>query len=317
MKNYFKKLSRSTLAAAFCGSMLLTNVAGAEPSANDLAAFKEAVVTPSQPDQRVFREQVIFFMPTFKANLDMQAASQSKDAVRIAGTLDFVITESSGVTTPMTIPFYLEQEKKDMTLYYKSDKKWKKAAAPALSAVAVNAAATPSQEELEQELALTKDVTVLRESDTQRTMQVTMDGNKIADMIAQSLAEKASKEKKDEADKAIEKQVFQYIEQGFRDGDITYTWTIDKQDWQTITLAVNLTAPVQSIAKSVLADESLPLPKDFRDLLESIAYYSEFKAYTSFLDPKGAIIEIPKEARNAETEEPAFTLSVDVKSESK
>ena len=289
----FKKIATSALAVFFCGTLHFSGTVSAAPSEADLAAFREAMLTPAKPDHRIFREQIIFFMPTLKADLDFQAGTKKKDEIRMAGSLDGVGTDEKGHTTPFHIPFYLDQSQKDMTLYFQFGPAWMKFSTPTVSATAVDIAANPEPEELEQEVAMIKDVKVLKESDTQRTMFVTMDGNKLADWLIENKDKNATE--KEKSDPQAE-QFFQYILQGLKESDIQYVWSIDKQDWQTIALALNLSGFVQSTAKAALMDPQANLEPATKEILESLAYYSELKAYTTFLEPHdNSLIDIPKE----------------------
>lgn len=307
LKKYLRKLTHSALAAVFCGTMAFSGTAAAAPDEADLAAFQEAMLTPSKPDHRIFREQVIFFMPALKADLDFQVGTKKKDELRVAGSLDIVFTNEKGITTPMRCPFYVDQSQKDLTLYFQMGEEWCKFSAPTVSATAVDIAANPEPEELETEAAMLKDVKILTESDTQRTMLVTLDGNRLLDWLSQH-KEDASKDLPEKKTSEEAERFFQYFRQGLIESNIQYIWTIDKQDWQTITLAVNLSDFVQTTAKAALMDPGANWSPQIRELLESLAYYSDLKAYTTFLDPKeSSLIEIPKEVRKAKSMDKIFS----------
>ena len=304
LKLSFKKMTSAAFAVFFCGTLQFSGTASAAPSQADLAAFHEAMATPSKTDHRIFREQITFFIPTLKADLDFQAGTKKKDEIRVGGTLNVISTDEKGHTAPLHIPFYIDQSKKDMTLYFQFGPTWMKISTPVASATAMDTLANPDSDELEQEAALVKDVKILQESTTQRTMQVSMDGTKLAEWLTQN----KEKDTAEETDKKLDpkaEQYFQYILQGLRESDISYVWSIDKQDWQTIALAINLSDLVQSTAKAALADPKSAFDPEIKKALESLAYYSELHAYTTFLDPQDTdLIEIPK---NVVKEAQSFT----------
>ena len=269
-------------------------------AASDMDAFREAMTkTSAKPDTRIFREQVIFFTPYLKANLDFQAVSNNSDSIRMQGNLDYVMTNDKGNTEVSNIPFYLDQKNNDMILYYKTDKNWLKKKAPIASAAAVDLIAAPSKEDLEKEIAMVKDVKVVMESQNQRTMFVVLDSNKIADSIME-YSKKEADPNLTAQEREIQNMVIKYIDQGIRNAEISYTWTIDKQDWQTITLAMDLSDILKSIVNACVSDPENVYAPIIKDLAEPFVYYSELKAYTTFLDPNTKqTIDIPKNVLKA------------------
>ena len=116
--------------------------------------------------------------------------------------------------------------------------------------------------------------------------------------------------KKNRGHEEDQDKFFQYLDQGLRNSDIWYTWTIDKNDWQTITLSLNISDLTQKTAQAALDDKSQQWDYTTRALIEMLAYYSDIKSYTVFFNPDAKkSIDIPAEVLNAPSIE---DLSLDV-----
>ena len=160
MKKLLKLGGRVLLGTAICGFSYLTPVSAMD----DMAAFREAVSMPAKVGTNgdVIRESINLYVPVGYAKLEFLAQTK-KDTARLSGALEVLMNDELGETLTEKIPFYVEQNKKDMTIYYKTGKQWEKFNAPSIAAVLADAVATPSSQELEKQIALVKDVKVLRE----------------------------------------------------------------------------------------------------------------------------------------------------------
>ena len=86
-----------------------------------------------------------------------------------------------------------------------------------------------------------------------------------------------------------------------RNAEIWYTWTVNKQNWNTVALSLNLTGLVQQVAQAALNDDSQNWSVFEQNILETVAYYSEVKAFTTYLNEDAAKkLEIPKKVLKAE-----------------
>ena len=91
------------------------------------------------------------------------------------------------------------------------------------------------------------------------------------------------------------------IDSGFRNSEIWYTWTVKKEDWSTVALSLNLSGLVQQTAQAALNDSTKTWNEFERNILETVAYYSETKAFTIFLNQDAEKkLEIPKKVLKAE-----------------
>lgn len=297
--NKLVKLGKRVVAGALlCGAMTF-GVAGAEPAPaiDGMEALREVISAPAKQDTRVFRQDLQFFIPALRADLGLTGYTKGHN-LRVSGDLELVFIGDDGSTTDMTFPFFLDQKKKEMTLYFKTDKEWKKFQAPTLAAAATDEIVTPDEQEVEEILSTVKSATVLRETDAQRTLLVQLDNEKLADLIAQY--SKQNPPDKGTADDAeVHNAFMDCLEKGMRRANIWYTWTVDKSDWRTITMSYNLSSLVQETARVAL-EQPHAWPKAFDDFLERIAFYSDMKTYTIFLnDDAKKRVELPAEAKNA------------------
>ena len=295
----FRRMKNALLAATICSTLLCGGTASADQTG--MEAVKEAITNGSPHDSRVFREQIIFFLPDIKADVDFQGVSHVDTELRLQGNLDIVVTDPKGNTVSTTFPFYIDQLKNDMTLYFKSDKKWNKLKAPIASASAVDVLATPTETELKDWISLVKSSEVLKETPTQRTMLLDLDESAMIELMEKISEENKNKEETEE-NKKIQEQFSKYLNQGIKNTDVWCIWTVDKQDWQTITFSINLSGIIQETAKAALNDTDANFDELTLEMLKNLAYYSELRAYTTYLNPEiKSTIELPKELKKAKS----------------
>ena len=296
MNKLLKIGGRALLGAAVCGFSYFAPVSAMD----DMAAFREAITMQAKNNTNAYilRESINFYVPVGHAKLEFIAQTKN-DSARMSGALDVLLNDEEGGTLTEKIPFYIDQNKKDMTIYYKMGKQWEKFNAPSLAAVLADAIATPTSSDIEKEIAFVKDVKVLRESDTQRTMFVRLDSDKVADAI-QEYSEANPADKGTADDKEIQGTFMKWLDTGVRKADIWYMWTVDKTNWQTITQSLDLTGVVRETAKAAMDDKSAQWSPQAEELLSFVAYYSDMKEYTVFLKQEAEKkLELPKEAKKA------------------
>ncbi len=298
MKKLMKLGGRMAVGALLCGSMMFGTAAAEQaPAMDGMEALREAVSMTTNQDRRVFRQDLLFFAPSLRADLDLIGQTMSHK-LRIAGNLSLLAIDDRANTTDLVIPFYIDQQKKKMTLYFKPDKKWYKFQTPTLAASAMDELATPDEQEADEILSTVKSATVLRETDAQRTMLVTLDSDKLADVIAQ-YGKKYPADNGTADDVELHNSFMDCLEAGVRRSNIWYTWTIDKASGRTITMSYNLSSLLQETARVGL-ERHPELPKELTEMLETIAYYSDLKTYTTFLNPKAVQkLDLPEEAKEA------------------
>lgn len=284
-----------------CGIIFISGKASAaEINQEAMEIFRETVMQTSKQDNRVFHQDIYFVMPNFTGSLEFLGAIE-KNSLNVKGEFDIWMVDDDGKYESIEKPFYLTQDNQNMVIYFQNEKKkWEKMTSPVAAANMVDMFATPDAQQLEKMTNFVKDVNILQESEKSRTLLVKIDGAKIFEDI------KAEMEKDPETQKQIEdaslKAIAGYFENGFKNADIWYTWTVDKVNWQTTTMSFNLSNLVQTIASNALNDSTFGFASidPIREMLETIAFYSEFKGYSTFLSPDAkAQLEIPKNVLKA------------------
>ena len=284
------------MAAIFCAFLIFGNTSYADNAG--MQALREAMHADVSDDNRVFHQDILFFVPSFQGELEIFGMSENTQ-FKSSGELHFWATMDNGISNELNIPFYMIQNAKDMKIYFQMDKKWYQFQSPMIAAAITDMLATPTYEECEEMISQAKDVTILRETENQRTMLVKVDGNKVADSM-QDETEKNVEENISDSDKIAQDKFFNYLDTALRSSDIWYTWTVNKNDWRTITFSMHLSNLVQEFARAALADNDQVWDDTLKNMFETVAYYSEAKAYTTFLNSDARKkIEIPKNVLKA------------------
>ncbi len=284
------------------GILIGGNAKAAELDAMQI--FRETVMETAKKDDRVFHQDIFFVVPSAVSELDF-FASTAGDKLNVAGEFGFWLTAPDGSPVENEVPFYIAQGADNVTLYFQTDKKWKKMTTP-LKASQLTDIFNVNAQAVEEQIALVKEVQILRETDSQRMFLVKIDGKKLAEKI-KAVLDTNAENPTDPQISAIKNQIVGYIDTGFQNADIWYTWSVDKMNWRTVTVSANLSNLIQSVAQAVLNDTSAPIPAPFNEMLETLAYFSEFKAYTTYLnDEARSRLEIPKKVLKAKEVE-SFT----------
>lgn len=312
---FMKMLKHGVLAALVCVSAWGASVDTVSADPAGMEAFKEAMTKNNSFDKRVFREQLNFFLPSVKADIDFQGVSRNEKELLLDGSFTGIMTDNKGNTQSLVVPFCLEQKKNKMAVYYKLGEEWTRIDAPELSAAVVDSVGTPNEADLQDMISMVKSAEVLQETDNQRTMLLNLDAAALSKKLDTAFADEKD-EKITPEQKATREQFLGYVKKGLESTDIWCTWTVDKKDWQTITFSMDLSGIIHGIAKAALDDRSLELSDGLRSMLESLAFYSELKSYTTYLNPDTKkTINLPKEIKNAKTFEEALAEKKDGKAE--
>ena len=302
MKKLWKKISSAACSAVLCAG-LAGGTAFAAEAPDGMAAYREAIAAPVATDTRVIHESLMFFGPSAELDLDFNMHSPSPDKMRVKGVVALYFSDKNGDPQEFSVPFYLDQAAEHLALYFKLQDKWEKYEAPLLASNLTDTLLTPTAEQVKEQLSYVKSVKLLKETDTQRTMLVQVDGKKLYKYLKAQEAKTNPPVSKEEQ-KAIATG-FEYLDQALQASQIQYTWTVDKRDWQTDTLAINFTDLLQKLVSTALNDPKANLAKEVREVLENVAFYGELRSYTTALNPQNInSIEIPEEVLAAEP----FTL---------
>ena len=276
-----------------------TAFAADAPDSEGMRAFREALVSNSDATDRIFRQDILFVSPLIQSEFEILGMTES-DVFKSTGELSLWIYTDDGSVTEKIIPFYAVQNGKDMSIYFKPEKEWKKFATPTLAAEVMDLIATPTPEEIEEIIADTKDVTILQENDYRRIMLVRLDGDRIADSVRAKAAANPD-DNGTTSDIIMQEMVVNYLDTALRNADMWYMWTVDKRDWHTVAMQHNFSGVIQEFARAMLNDPNQQWSDEISNLLETIAYYSEVRAYTTYPSDPAAKkkLEIPNKVLKA------------------
>ena len=290
-----RRFAKVATVAAVSGTLFFGgNATTANAADNDgMTAFREAYLGQTA-STRVVDQDLTLISPNFHLDMDSKAQLGADGIMRMSGNLSWTYTNLKlNYSTNSLIPFYIEQRGNDMTLYVQRRGKWSKMLLPGLPSGIVTLWKSSGIETLSQNMDAIKNVELLQDTPDMRIMNVTLDGNKIADLLAKnSQASFAGLE----GDKlAMEKENLNRWLTAIRANDITFAWTVNKPNWETVTAAFDLTSIMQAYSRYVLNESAagrVVLSDEERDLLDAMGYYSELRSYTSYVSPKGKYVSI-------------------------
>lgn len=260
-----------------------------------MRAFRDSILATANDKNQVLHQFFIFMLPGVQSEFEFNAKVNGH-SMDMAGNFGLWLTGDNAKVTDLDIPFYLTQNGNDMVLYYKTDDAWTKYSMPSIAGALTDLIASPTKEEIEREVATVKNVTILQENENRRTLLVHLDSAKLADEIKAEV-EKNPADKGTAEDSALQNKISGYFDTGIRNADIWYIWRVDKKNRKTGVIIVDLSQIIQETARAVLNDpDNQDLPDEIKEILENFVFYSEFKAYTTFLGPEAQTsLTIPQE----------------------
>ena len=299
MRKCFTILARLSVIVLLLGAIIFPTKTFAAEESEGMKAFREALLSDSDAMNRIFRQDIFFASPMAQAELEFLGMAEG-DTFKSTGEFYLWSYSADGSDNETAIPFYLSQNGKEMNIYFQTDKQWKKFTAPSLAAAVTDLVATPTEADIEEIIADTKEVVILQENDYRRIMLIKLDGDRIAD----SFKEKSDENPADNGtagEAAMQETFVNYLDTALRKADIWYMWTIDKRDWHTVAMQYNFSGIIQELARAALDDPNQTWPDELSQLLETLAYYSEIRAYTTYpTDPAAEKkFEIPKNVLKA------------------
>jgi len=293
--------------ALFLFGVTFTSAKVSAADFESMQIFRETLEQTSKYDDRVYHQDILFLMPQLTGELEFFGATK-KEELTVRGFFFLWSVDENGNSEKVEKPFYITQDNQNMVVYFTDEKnKWNKMTSPISAANMVDMMSTPNAAQLEKMTEFVKDVNILRDNDKSRTLLIKLDGAKIIEDIKAEM-EKDPKVREQNIDETVN-AVTGYIETGFKNADMWIMWTVDKTTWQTTTMSFNISSLLQNIATAALNDttNNFVNVNPIRELLESIAYYSELKGYTTFLNPAAQDkLEIPKKVLKAKEVE-SFT----------
>lgn len=258
-------------------------------------AFREAY-TSQVPDTRVFEQDLTLIATNFHLDIDSRTQILKDGSFRMGGQFNWTYTNlKRNYSTNSTIPFYIEQIGNDMTLYVKRRGRWSKMLLPGLPSSIALLWKSNDPEITNAILDAVKKIEVLKDTPDLRTMNVTLDGMKLANILNKNSAATFANLSGDAL--AEEKEIFYRWLAAFRKTDITFAWTVNKPSWTTATAAFDLTSIMRAYAIYVLDEAAagrVVLTDEERDLLDAMGYYAELRSYTTQIAPRDdTLVSIP------------------------
>ena len=302
MSKLLKLIASIFLAVAFCLSFTADNYTEAASNKNSKATaeekkalnlFRQSLLSTINDNQKIFHQFFIFTVPDVQGEFEFNG-KVTGHSLDVAGNFGLWIFGNDGKVSDFDAPFYIKQNQNNMEFYYNTDNQWKKYIAPNVAATLTDIVTSPTRAEIEKQIAMVKNVQILQDNDSRSTLLVRLDGNKLAD----ELKLQATETDKDDAKTAeLQSKLFNYIDTGLRRADLWYTWKIDKKNKTTGAIIFDLSPIVQETARAALDDpENNDMPDPLREILETLAFFSEFRAYTTFLGPEAqGSLTIPQE----------------------
>lgn len=295
-------LRRLATVAAISGTVFFGGNAVADAATdNDIWAFREAYVSQA-PDTRVFEQDLTLISTNFHLDVNSKAQVLKDGSFRMGGQFNWTYTNlKRNYSTNNTIPFYIEQIGNEMTLYVQRKGKWSKMILPGLPAGIAILWKSTDPVILNGIMDAVKKIEVLNDTPDLRTMNVTLDGIKLANVLNENSSETFAKLSGDALTE--QKASFHRWLSAFRKTDITFTWTVNKPSWTTATAVFDLTSIMRAYAIHVLNESAagrIVLTDEERDLLDAIGYYSELRSYTTKIAVReDNIVRLPAELSRA------------------
>ena len=295
---FFKKANFRRIAAmAAVGATLFFGGNADAATVNDegMAAFREAYFGQLK-NTRMFDQDLTLISTNFHLDMDSKAQVTVDGVMRMSGNLAWTYTNlQKNYSTNSNIPFYIEQAGNEMTLYVQRRGRWSKMLLPGLPNGIVNLWKSSDQNILMQNMDTVKNVEVLKDTPDLRIMNVTLDGNKIANILEKNSQSSLAGLTGDKLTE--EKENLNRWLTAIRANDITFAWTVNKPSWTTVTAAFDLTDIMRAYARYVLSESAagrVVLTDEERDLLDAMGYYAELRSYTTYISPKNEVdINVP------------------------
>lgn len=299
-----RRLAKVVAIVALSGSLIFggNNLANAAtPEDEGMAAFREAYMGRFAVT-RMIDQDLTLISTNFHLDIDSKGQVTADGVMRMSGTLAWTYTNlQKNYSTNSTIPFYIEQAGNEMTLYVQRRGKWSKMILPGLPAGIATLWKSSEINMIKDNLDAVKAVQLLKDTPDMRIMNVTLDGNKIADLLEKNSQDSFA----GLSGEALtgQKEILNRWLAAIRANDITFAWTVNKPSWTTVTAAFDLTDIMRAYSRYVLDEAAagrIVLTDEERDLLDAMGYYAELRSYTTYVAPKkDALINLPSNLKNA------------------
>lgn len=307
MKQLGKTLTGALLGFILAAVMLLpVQVSAAAPA--DMQFLREAYEASLAQKSGSVVEHFTLLSPYAKAVGNVSLEGTWNPALLVKGEASGNYMTFIGLQKTGQVPFYLEQQPKQLAIYFKLGQAWQKIMAPVDAAEMADMMQVQSVDEV---MSLTKDVKMLKTTGNDCTMLVTLDRDKVASLMRAYSAKAAQAEAKN-AKKTDKKALAE--QQKMMDTicnalvDMDYTWTVDKTTKQSKNVSMDLTTVIRPIAKACLAANRDKIAPDQQEVLDCLIDSCSLKMDAVYKnDGQEAKVVLPKEVQQAKEYKPELT----------
>lgn len=259
-----------TACALFGTAPGVGQAAGVDGSRIFHTAFQAAFATQ---DVQPMRTKLTLYSPTF--HLEVSLIDEWRPGTAwMGGQLKWNHTNlNTGVTTKEAFPVYGEMDQNKLSFYGERSGRWYREEVMKmpmfLPYMLIN-------NEIDVTSAV-KSVELRTETDTQKHLQVVLDGRKTAALVREY----------NKRNTGEQQEFTEYLAQGLEMTDLNYFWVVDKHTFRTITLSADLTPLMQNYGKAVLQasyESKLTLNEEESKFYQAIGYYCNLKIYSTLLD---------------------------------
>lgn len=224
-----KKLCKWFGGIAVVGMMLFQTAPVS--AADGLPYVKAEYQAMSKINSLVIKGNGSLFCPLAKVTSTMDGDFILHPYVQAKGTLHLNAIGIAGNPIVRDVPFYIDSTNNQVIMYVKdSVKGWEKTTVP-VKDLSSNMMMTP--EKIEQGLSLIKSAEVLKETDTSRVLQITVDGQKIGDIMKKQSTTVKKSPQSEQLNKLVDamSQDISYIETINKQTNLPESQSIDLSQW--------------------------------------------------------------------------------------
>lgn len=282
-----RRFAKVAAVAAIGGTLFFGGNATVNAAPDDTAAFREAYIAQIM-GERMIDQDFTLIAPNFHLDINSKAQVSADGKFLMGGEMSWTYTNlKKNYSTNSHIPFFISQSGNEMTLYVQRNGTWSKMFLPGLpSGIAVLWRSTDPII-ARGIMQAVKFADVLKDTPDMRIMNVTLDGNKIADLLEKN--SQASFANLSGTELEAQREIFKRWLVAIKANDITFAWTINKPNWETVTAVFDLTEIMRAYSRYILDEAAagrVTLTDEERDLLDAMGYYAELKSYTTRISPK-------------------------------
>ncbi len=184
----FCRLGKIAAIAAVSGTIFFggNSVTSAAVQNEGIAAFREAYMEQIT-GTRMVDQDLTLIGNSFHLDIDSKARITADGTFIMGGELNWTYTNlQKNYSTNNDIPFFISQVGNEMTLYVKRNGTWSKMLLPGLPSGIAVLWRSNEPAMLEEIMQSVKTVEILNDTPDIRIMNVTLDGNKIADILSKN-----------------------------------------------------------------------------------------------------------------------------------